>query len=96
MDQNFCTHDLHVSPSQDLTSLGCFYFRRVYLVIRSKYAYRYIFLKQEKRIVNESRCCTHFDHSASYTADFDFKRRQISSDTTSSPLFATAAKEMTF
>ena len=71
MDQNVCTHDLHVCPSQDLTSWGCFYFRRVYLVVRSKYVYMYTFIKGKERIVNESRCCTHFGHSASYIAALD-------------------------
>ena len=94
MKLNFCTHVLHVCPSRDLTSGGAFYFRRIYLVVRSTYAYKHTCPEGVPNHnpaweLNTLRrlcllyCCV------------PLNRWQISPDMIPSPLFATATKTKT-
>ena len=61
------------------------------LVVRSTYVYAHTCLDEECRIMNQFGSCTLRPLRLLYCC-FPLNRRQISSDITSSPLFATATK----
>ena len=61
------------------------------LVVRSTYVYAHTCLDEECRIMNQFGSCTLRPLRLLYCC-FPLNRRQISSDVTSSPLFATATK----
>ena len=82
---------MYVHPETLLHSGGAFYFRRIYLVVRSTDVYVHTCLEEECRIINQSGSCTLRPLRLLYCC-FPLNRRQISSDVTSSPLFATATR----
>ena len=81
---------MYVHP-ETVPPRGALYFRRIYLVVRSTYAYVHTCLEEECRIINQSGSCTLRPLRLLYGC-FPLNRRQISSDVTSSPLLATATK----
>ena len=82
---------MHVHP-ETFPPGGAFYFRRIYFVARSTYAYVHTCLEEECRIIKQSGSCTLRPLRLLYCC-FPLNRQQIiSSDITSSPLFATATK----
>ena len=81
---------MYVHP-ETLPPGGAFYFRRIYLVVRSTYVYVHICLEEECRIIRHCGSCTLRPLRLVYCC-FPLNRRQTSSDITSSPLFGTATK----
>ena len=63
----------------------------IWSYVRSTYVYVHTYLEKECRIINQFGSCTLRPLRLLYCC-FPLNRRQISSDITSSPLFATASK----
>ena len=85
---------MYAHPETLLRSGGAFYFRRIYLVVRSTYVHVHTCLEEEYRIINQYGSCT-LRSLRLLCCCFPLNRRQISSGIPSSPLFATATKTQT-
>ena len=78
-------------PRPDLRGFSFSFFRRIYIFVRSTYAYAKKRLKIRVIIINQSGSCT-LRPLRPIPGCFPLHRQQISSDTISSPLSSTVTK----